>query len=200
MIIIDCEQNTPEWDAIRLGLPTSSEFKKIITSTGAISKQRNKYLYKLAGEKLSGEKADGYYGPAMALGHERENEAREIYGLINDVQVRQIGFCFFDENKQFGSSTDGLVGDDGIFENKNALGHVQVERLEEGWSKADHYQQIQGELYVTGRKWCDLMSYSRGIKPIIIRFERDEKFISKLAEELQVFIEDLNELVTRLKS
>jgi hypothetical protein len=197
MIIINCEQNSPVWDAIRLGLPTSSSFDKIITTAGVRSKQRDKYLYKLAGERASGEKSEHYYGSAMALGHEREDESRKLYEFLNECDVQQIGFCFFDESKTFGSSTDGLVGDDGIFETKNALSHVQIERLEKGWSKAEHFQQVQGELYVTGRKWCDLVSYSRGLKPIITRFKRDEKFITRLAEELQLFIEDLDQLVIK---
>lgn len=199
MIVLECEQNTPEWDQARLGIPTASEFKKIVTSKGKASASRKKYLYKLAGEKLSGEKQDGYYGSSMAKGHEREQESRELYNFIKSVDVEQVGFCFFDENKEFGCSPDGLVGDDGGFETKNAESHVQVERIEEGWSEASHFQQVQGSLLVTGREWWDLVSYSRGLKPIIIRFERDEDFIKILRAEVNIFIRDLNTLIERLK-
>lgn len=197
MIIVNCDQNSSEWDEIRIGLPTGSAFKNIVTSKGERSKSREKYLFKLAGERLSGEKSDNYYNSSMEKGHSREDESRQDYSFRNNVEIMQPGFCFFDERKEFGCSPDGLIGDDGVWETKNAEPHVQVERLENGWSKASHYQQVQGALYVTGREWCDLVSFSRGIKPIVIRFERDEKFIHKLSIELQIFIEDLNALVRK---
>jgi len=200
VIILDCEQNSDEWYQARLGIPTASCFEKIVKINGTQSASREKYLFKLAGEKLSGEKTDSYYGASMAKGHEREDESRKRYSFINDVEVQQVGFCFFDDKKEFGGSPDGLVGDDGGFETKNAESHVQVERLEKGWSKAKHFQQVQGNLYITDREWWDLVSYSRGIKPIVIRFTRDEKFITKLADEIQAFIVDLNNLVTKLKA
>jgi len=200
MIKIDCEQNGETWSSLRLGIPTSSSFEKIITTKGKISASRQKYLYKLAGEKISGEKTEGYYGNSMAKGHERENESRELYSFINGVEVEQVGFCFYDENKTFGCSPDGLVCEDGGFETKNAESHVQAERIDKGWSKADHYQQVQGSLLVTGRKWWDLVSYSRGFKPIVIRFERDESFIKILHAEINIFIEDLNKLVEKLRA
>jgi len=200
VIVLDCEQNTPQWDDTRRGLPTSSRFKEIVKISGERSTSREKYMWDLAGEIISEETKKGYYGLSMAKGHEREDESRQWYSFVNDVEVKQIGFCFFDEKRQFGSSTDGLVGDDGVFETKNAEPHIQIKRLLKGWSKAEHFQQVQGELYVTGRKWCDLISFSRGFKPIVIRFYRDERFISKLAEEIQAFIKDLNNLVTKLKA
>jgi hypothetical protein len=200
MIILECEQNSPEWDEVRLGIPTASAFENIVTTKGVRSKSRNKYLYKLAGEKLSGEKSSGYYGSSMAKGHEREEESRDLYSFINDVEIQKVGFCFFDEKKEFGCSPDGLIGEDGGFETKNAESHVQVDRLENGWSIADHFQQVQGSLLVTGRKWWDLVSYSRGMKPIIIRFERDEGFIKILHAEINLFLEDLTALINKLKA
>lgn len=199
MIILECKQNSPEWDVARCGIPSASSFEKIVTTKGVRSKSREKYLYQKVGEQLSGEITQGYYGSSMALGHEREDEARELYSFIHDVEVEQVGFCFFDEKKEFGGSPDGLVGESGGFETKNALPHVQVDRLENGWSHADHYQQVQGNLYVTGRKWWDLMSYSRGIKPIIIRFERDEQFIKMLSREIQMFVDDLKLMVKKYR-
>jgi len=197
VVIKDIPQNSPEWDALKLGKPSASQFKKIVTSTGAPSKSRNKYLYKLAGEIVSGTKEDGFKSFDMELGHEREDESRKLYEFINGVIVEQVGFCFFDEKREFGCSPDGLVGLDGGFETKNACSEVHLDRLEHGWSKVDHYQQVQGSLYVTGRKWWDLQSYSRGFKPITVRFERDEDFIRKLTVELRIFIKDLKLVVEK---
>lgn len=200
MIIVDCVQNTPEWEKIRLGIPTASNFDRIITTTGTRSKQREKYLYELAGERITGERKEGYKNSAMDRGHEREDESRKTYEFITGTTVNIVGFCFFDEKKEFGCSPDGLIGEDGGFETKDTSSHIQIERLECGWSQSEHFQQVQGGLYVTGRKWWDLVSYSRGIQPIIIRFCRDEKFINKLSVELLLFVNDLNSIVKKYSS
>ena len=200
MIIVDCQQNTPEWDKARLGIPTASQFGRIITTTRARSEQRAKYLYELAGEKITGKRKEGYKNAAMDRGHEREAESREAYEFITDNKVDIIGFCFFDEKKQFGCSPDGFVGEDGGFETKDTMPHIQIERLEKGWSGMEHFQQVYGGLLVTGRKWWDLVSYSRGLEPIIVRFERDEEFIKKLHVELILFSRDLNKIVEKYTS
>ena len=83
------------------------------------------------------------------------------------------------------------------FETKNAEPHIQIERLECGMSKALHYQQAQGGLWVCQREWWDLQSYSRGMKSIVMRYERDEKFIDRLASEVLSFIQELDELVKK---
>jgi len=197
MLIVNCEQNTPEWYEARLGIPTASGFDRIITTKGEVSKSREKYLYELAGEIVTGEQFVGYSNGNMDRGHEREQESREYYEFINMIKMDRPGFVYFDENKEFGCSPDGLVGKDGGFETKDAAPHIHIDRLENGWSQAQYYQQVQGSLYVTGRKWWDLQSYSRGFTPLVVRFERDEDFIRKLAVEIRRFNNDLKKLVEK---
>lgn len=197
MIILDCEQGTPEWFNGKRGRPSASGFKKIVTTKGDRSKTRNEYLYKLAGEIVTGESAECYSNGNMDRGVEREIESRQLYEIVNSVKVEQVGFCYFDEKKEFGCSPDGLIGEDGGFETKDAAPHIHIDRLENGWAKSQHFQQVQGCLYVTGRKWWDLVSYSRGFEPLIVRFERDEQFIKTLAIEIRMFINDLHAIVEK---
>ena len=110
MIKINCEQNTPEWDALRLGVPSASQFEKIVQSDGARSKSRDGYLYDLAGELRTGERQEKYKNSDMDRGHEREAESRQVYEFIHGVTVELVGFCFYDEKKLFGCSPDGFVG------------------------------------------------------------------------------------------
>ena len=133
----------------------------------------------------------------MDRGVEREIESRQLYEIVNSVKVEQVGFCYFDEKKEFGCSPDGLIGEDGGFETKDAAPHIHIDRLENGWAKSQHFQQVQGCLYVTGRKWWDLVSYSRGFEPLTVRFERDEQFIKTLAIEIRMFINDLHAIVEK---
>ncbi len=197
MEILNVEQNTPEWLQARAGIPTASSFNKIVDSKGNPSKQREKYLYECVGEVVSGEPKDSYSNGNMDRGHEREDEARNAYSLIHDTEVVQVGFVFLNADKQVGCSPDGLVGDDGLLELKDAAPHIHLDRLENGWSESQHKQQVQGQLYVCGRKWCDLQSYSRGFQPLVVRYERDEDFIKKLKIELAMFYNDMKSLIEK---
>jgi hypothetical protein len=153
-------------------------------------------MYKLAGEILSGTSEETYQNVAMLRGIELEAEARNLYKMINDVEVEEVGFCLSDG---YGCSPDGLVGKDGLIEIKCPIMSTHVEYLLDGTLPSDYFQQTQGQLLVTGRKWCDFVSHYPAIKPLIIRVERDEVFIKKLESELKVFCSELNDIVKKLK-
>ena len=72
MKIINCIQGSPEWFQARCGIPTASGFEKILTASGKPSKQREKYLYQLAGEKVTGKPEETYQNGAMKRGTEME--------------------------------------------------------------------------------------------------------------------------------
>ena len=192
------KQGTPEWFSARCGMPTSSNFDKIITAQGKPSKQREKYLYTLAGEKVSGIKEDTYQSFAMQKGIEKEAEARDYYKMLYDVEVQEVGFCLAD-NGLYGCSPDGLVGKDGGVEIKCPLIHTHVGYLLKDGLLQDYYQQAQGSLFVTGRKWWDIMSYYAGLRPVIIRVTPDKEFQKALQVELEIFAKELDELVKKIK-
>jgi hypothetical protein len=199
-IFSDIAQGTPEWFAVRAGLPTASMFKEVMAKKGprgGIPKGRQTYMRKLAGEILTGEPMDHYSNAHMDRGHEREAEARDLYAMIRDAEVSQVGFV---KNGNCGCSPDGLIGDVGMYENKDALPHIQIERLLSGKLPAEHVAQCQGQLMVAQREWVDFMSYCRGLPPLIIRVERDEKYIAALRIDVDEFVDELNELVTQIRS
>lgn len=196
MKIINCEQGTPEWYAARCGIPTSSCFDKLLCIDGKASKQATKYLYQLAGETIIGVMPESYQNEAMLRGKIMEAEARELYCLITGEEVQEVGFCLADG---YGASPDGLVGDKGLLEIKCPNLATHVGYLIDNKLPADYFQQVQGQLFVTGREWCDFMSYYPGLKPLLIHVKRDEKFIKALRIELEVFCAELKELVIKIK-
>jgi putative phage-type endonuclease len=195
MKIIDCVQGTPEWFSARCGIPSASNFDKIITMDGKPSKQRTKYLYQLAGERLAGKPEETYTNGAMQRGKELEAEARKLYQIVTGNEVQEVGFCLAEG---YGASPDGLVGQDGSLEIKCPIISTHVGYLLEKVVPSDYFQQTQGQLLVTGRSWVDFVSYYPGIKPLIIRAERDEKFIAALKTELVNFCEELNDISNRI--
>lgn len=197
MIIIDVEQGTPEWMAIRCGIPSASNFDKIITASGEPSKQAQKYLYSLVAEKISGIKEETFQSAAMKHGTETEGEAVEFYELTHGVEAKPVGFCFHD-SKLFGCSPDRFIGEEGLLEVKCPQSHTHIEYLLENNLEKNYYQQVQGQLLVTGRKWCDLMSYYRGLRPVTIRVERNEKFLNTLKLSLEKFHNDLETIIKKI--
>jgi putative phage-type endonuclease len=199
MKIINCEQTSQEWFDARLGVPSASNFDQIITVKGEPSKQKTKYLYKLAGEKVSGRIEDVYQNGVMLRGVEMEAEARQLYELITGSSVQQVGFCVTEGEAIYGASPDGMVGEHGLIEIKCPLVSTHVGYLLENVLPSDYYQQTQGQLLVTGRKWCDFVSYYPGLKPLIVRVEPDKKFQKALEAELVKFCTELNEVINKIR-
>lgn len=195
----DLVQGSPEWQDARRGIPTASGFDKIVTTKGEPSKQAQKYLWKLAGERVSGFSEETYQNATMQRGIDTEAEARAFYELTNSVTVQTVGICYPDKKKRYACSPDGLVGEDGGLEIKVPLIATHVGYLLDGTFPMDYFQQVQGNLLVTGRKWWDFLSYQSGLKPLLIRVKRDETFIKALTIELEVFCKNLDDVANKIK-
>lgn len=200
MIIVDCDQNDATWDKCRLGIPTASSFGKILTSTGKVSDTRIKYMKQLAGEAVSGRKEDSFQSYRMKEASKMEAESRQVYAMNHeDLNVYQVGFVYKDEKRMIGASPDALVDPNGGFETKDAEFTVQIDRLFDNKMITTHIPQCQGGMYVCEREWWDFQSYCNGLPELCIRNYRDEKYISRLEEELEKFCYELAIMIKRLK-
>ena len=195
-IYADIIQGSPEWDAIRLGKVTASKFSDVLNKkTG-----RGKYMYKLAAERLSGVKEETYKNEAMQNGNDTEAEARIYYEGLTGVIVEQVGFVEHDE--WVGVSPDGLVGWEGLVEIKVPLTSTHVQYLEENRLPTCYVSQVQGQLWVCEREWVDFVSYCPYMpnQPMFcIQVFRDEKYIKNLESEVDRFVNELQELIERIK-
>lgn len=198
MITVEIEQGTQEWLNVKAGIPSASDFDKILTTKGEPSKQAKKYMYRLAGERITGIREEGFKNGHTERGQIVEAEAREFYEFVNECKVDPAGFCFEDQ-KRFGCSPDGLIGKDGGLEIKCPSMAVHVEYLLNGALPTEYFQQVQGSLLVTGRKWWDFMSFYPGLKPLILRVTLDKVFTQKLALELEAFCKNLDEITERIR-
>jgi len=205
MIVLDCPQRSEEWFAARLGIPTSSCFEKIITTNGKPSKSAEAYMETLAADRIRGYSEDTYESYDMKRGRLNEPLAAGKYGIIQeaveerDVVLTEVGLCYRNEAKRYSCSPDRLVDEDGGLEIKDAKGQIQVNRLRYGWSKANHFQQIQGCIFITGRKWWDRVSHSTGLPIILDRYYRDDPFCAALKVALDDFCEELDALTEKLR-
>lgn len=197
--IFDCDQNSPEWYQCRLGIPTASKFATVLASGrgGGESKTRREYLYKLAGEILTGEPMYSYQNDHMERGKEMESEARDMYVFLTDLEPQQVGFI---RNGQKGCSPDSLIGANGMLEIKTKLAHLQCEVLDYDELPSEHKAQCQGQLWVAEREWLDFCSYWPKLPLFAKRVYRDEAYIKKLSDEVDRFNNELAALVEKLRS
>lgn len=186
MITLNVEQGSPEWLAARVGLPTASGFSKCITPTGKASTQAGRYLARLTAEWFLGESLDDFKSGYMERGSTIERQAKADYSFRNDVEVVPVGLCLRDD-QACGCSPDGLVGEEGLIECKCLSAENHMMYVLEG-PPDDYVVQVQGQLWITGRKWCDLLCYHPSLPRVMRRYERDEKFIAAMAVEVEKLI------------
>ena len=199
IIVNDIEQGSPEWFEAKLGKPSASNASKIITNDGKPSKQRTGYLYELAAERITGRREEGYKNANMEMGNEREQESRDLFEILNDVKVEQVGLIYKTSKQEILCSPDGLIGTEAGLELKNVLPKTQVKYLLAGGLPSEYFGQIQFSLYVTGFKKWQLFSYVPAMEPLHIVVERNDKYIEALDRELKRFNEELEETVRKIK-
>lgn len=198
MEVVDCEQNTPQWFAARMGIPTASEFATVMAKgrDGGPSLTRKTYMLKLAGEIITGEPMDSYSNPHMERGKAMEDEARDFYVYLTDVEPQRIGFV---RNGQKGCSPDSFISSDGMLEVKTKLAHLAIECLLKDEFPPEHKAQCQGALWVCEREWIDIAVYWPKIPLFVKRAYRDEVYIQKLSNAVEQFNSELSEIVSRVQ-
>lgn len=202
IIVDDITQGSLAWFKLKCGVPSASNANRILTNDGKPSKQQKGYLDELVAERLTGKQEETYKSIAMLNGNEREPEAREVFSFLQRVKLKQVGVIYKDEQKKFLCSPDSLVSPlskkEGL-EVKCVLPKTQVRRLLDNVLPPEYFGQCQFSLYVAGFKYWWWMSYSvETIRPLIIRVERDETYIRKLAIELELFTEQLEKITNQL--
>jgi len=193
--IFECLQNTPEWFEARRGIVTASRFADVLAKGQGIT--RRKYMLTLAGEAITGECAESFSNAHTERGHIMESEARDMYAFTNDVEPLSVGFM---RRGRVGASPDSLVGDDGLLEIKTKLPHLQLDVLDKGKLPSEHVAQVQGQLWISGRAWCDFVSYWPRLPLFCIRVERDEAYMASLQQAVDDFIGELDSYIARFGS
>lgn len=195
----DFEQNSPQWLECRRGLPTASMFGTVIGKgrDGGASTTRKTYLHKLAGEVVTGELSESFSNRHTERGHEHELAARDAYAFLHDVEPVQVGFA---RNGRAGASPDALIGENGALEIKSKVPHLLIEAMLRGSFPPEHKAQVQGQLWILEREWADLAIYWPGMPLVEYRAPRDEDYIARLAAAVDVFNEELDLIVERIRA
>ncbi len=205
-------QGSTEWCDARMGIPTASNFDRIITPKGKPSTSAPGFVNELIVEVMLGRPLIGVMTPWMQHGKDTEAEAIKYYELMTDAETVPVGLILTDDGR-VGASPDRLVGENGLVEVKSPSVEVASKYLsahidmllgiadgEAGSAYAAYRCQVQGQLYVSGRDWCDVMAYYPGIPSAIQRIKRDEDFIASLKTLLQDFLGMFDTRLAKLKA
>ena len=191
----DVEQNSEEWMQLRLGKFTASSFKQLFAAKSTLDYRKciNQVVYEI----LTGEQPESFSNQYMDRGHELEPIAREIYSMKTFNDIDNGGF--FELNKYVGCSPDGLIGENGLIEIKCPSFNTMIEYLENKTLPNEYKYQVHGQLFVTGRKYCDFMAFHPKLKPFILRIERDETICTQIDLALKEAIKTVEFKVKNLR-
>lgn len=198
---MEIKQGSPEWLALRAGKVTASKIADVMMAKTTAGYKN--YMADLIVERLTGAKTESFTNAAMQWGVDQEPLARAEYEIKTGNFVDQITFVEHPTIEMFGCSPDGLIGDDGLVEIKcpNTATHIDYVMADKAPTK--YVPQMQCQLAVTGRKWCDFVSFDPrlpdGLNIFIVRVERDDEYIAKMEKEVQKFLDEVNQAVLKLK-
>jgi exodeoxyribonuclease (lambda-induced) len=195
MKIHNFEQGTEEWFKVRLGKFTASDAQAI----GNNGKGLETLAFEKVAEILTGKTKDQYTNEDMERGKELEGMARNSYEIETGYVVKQVGFV--ELNEFCGCSPDGLIGDDGLVEikcknNPNFVRHLYEKKIE-----SEYLWQVQMQMYVAGRNWCDFVVFNENFEKTIstIRVERNEEEITKIVAGLEAGVDTVKKILEKLK-
>lgn len=201
--LIKADQGTPEWHEARLGRATASRFSDIMAKTrSGYAASRKNYLAEVVIQRLTHQIPENYQSQAMLWGIETEPVARLQYLLETGNEVEETSLWLHDEIEA-GASPDGLIGKDGVLEIKCPNSATHMETLHSGKVPTQYYAQVQGQMWITGRNWCDFVSFDprmpENAQMIIIRVPKDEDYVDQLEEEIKDFLEEVEDELEFIK-
>lgn len=199
-------QGSPSWHELRRGIPTSSDFDRILTPVRCeYSSQADNYARQLISDinnlsptwftERGGKPPNQWVEDGIA----REAESRKWYAFHTGNQVEEVGFCLSDCGN-YGCSPDGTISPDGGLELKNPAPWTHAKYMDDPAKLEKAYRtQVHGQMIVAGFKWVDLVSYCPptpehpDLEPVIVRVVPD-LFTQALRDALARFLCRLAEL------
>jgi predicted phage-related endonuclease len=197
------EQGTSEWLYQRKGLCTGSRFKDVLDfqKSGKEGAKRAAYRIELVIERLTGRPVEHFVSAEMLWGTEMEPMARMAYESHTGSMVAEAHFIAHPTIPLCGGSVDGLVDEDGMIEIKCPKTSTHINTMLS--RECEHLPQIQGYMAITGRKWCDFISFDPrmpdALQLYVQRLYRDAEYIAKLEAEILKFLVEVSDMESSLR-
>lgn len=195
--MLEMDQHSEEWIAIRLGKVTASRIADLTAKTkSGWSASRANYMAELLSERLTGTPRDTFTNAAMQWGTDMELQARRVYEFMEGVEVHQVGFAVHPTIEQAGASPDGLVGETGLVEIKCPNTSTHIDTLLGAGIDGKYIKQMQWQMACTVREFCDFVSFDprlpERMQIYIQRVERDDDLIMEIEDAVREFLTELD--------
>lgn len=209
---VEHEQGSAEWHEARLGKITASRFCDMMTNgrgASTMGQTAYSYMYDIIAEILTGQAQDRIDNMAVRWGHENEPHARAMYCFHRNARVVKQGFLVHPDYPHVGGSPDGLVegdaeGPGGVEIKCPMSSRIHLGYLEEGVVPTAYEWQVDGLMWVTGRKWWDFVSFDprmpEGLQLFCVRQYRDDERIDSLSDRSKRFWEQLQIKLGKIKA
>jgi hypothetical protein len=193
------EQGTEEWHDVRRGIVTASVVGQLITTKTlkpAANDISRGLTATLVAERITGWTEPTYTSDDMMRGILDEPLARDLYSE-HFAPVRECGFMVLTlaGGGRLGYSPDGIVGTDGLIEVKSRKPKKHLATILADEVPPENMAQIQAGLLVSGRKWCDYISYCGGMPMWVKRVWPDQRWFDAIGEAVEKFEETAAEMV-----
>lgn len=205
MKIATCAQRSDEWRALRAGRITASRAKDVLAKikTGEAADRRN-YRMQILAERLTGIPQDSdYINGDMQWGIDHEDAARNAYEVRTGVLVHQVGLVMHD-GLPVAASPDGLIDADGCSEIKCPRTTTHIGYLSAGRCPPEYIAQVQMQLWIAERQWCDFVSFDprlpAKLQLFVHRVQRDDEYIKTLESEIVKFSDEVDAEIARLEA
>jgi len=196
-------QGSGDWHQARCGLPTCSEWSKILTPKKLeLSAQAEGYANRLVAERLIGRPVGIDQSYFMERGQDLEDEARRAFEFETGLDVMQVGLCT-DDAERYGCSPDGLIMEyvpsmpDGEPDAQPTegleikcpspgvhVGYMLAHKADPEWYPPEYRAQIQGSLLVTGLPVWHWYSYHPDMDPVHVEVTPEPEYQAKLRSAL----------------
>ena len=175
-------QGSPEWLAQRAGKITGS---RVAAALGVDKyKTRDDLMREMVREHFNAER-EFTGNEATEHGNRHEDDAIDIYEWQTGNRIQYTGQHIHPDYDWLAASPDGLVGADGLIEVKCPFRATYTTAEE-----VPHYiEQMQLQMAVTGRKWCDFVIWRDG-RIWIDRVEADPFWLDERFSTLCEFVID----------
>ena len=199
-------QGSLQWFEQRRGHLTASRMSDVLAKgkTGeAVTRQ--KYRMQIIAERITGLVAESFTSAAMEWGTEQEKFARIRYEADTGYFVDEAEFYTHPTIKWLGASPDGLLNDTGgLLEIKCPNTQTHLGYMLDKKAPAAYINQMQTQMWVTGRAWCDFVSFDprvpERLQLFIVRLNRDDALIERMEVEVHKFLSEVEEAINVLEN
>jgi len=206
IVYTDHPQGSEAWLEARRAVITGSHFKvcRGKLKGGAPDKACLAYAMDTARERVGGAAPSAFVNAAMRFGTAEEPIARIEYIAATGLVVEEVGFAYT-EDRRFGCSVDGLVGEDGIIEIKTMVSSDTLFKAMVDGDISEYVDQCNGAMWLLGRQWVDLVLWAPdltefGCALTIVRIERDDNAINELEADLVAFERMVSQFEAKLRA